>query len=416
MTRWHGHEEPDGVARHRPADRARRAGPPDAPRDLAVARHLAPRDRADAVEHQPVPRGPVADVDRQVVEPDRRPVQRRRHARPASGRRASAPAPAPRPRARTGAPSRRRSRSATNASSLESIVSATTPCGPAAIRTGPHGPSTTASTIRRSSAGSTPKWLHAPGRSGRLREPCRAPTSASTRRRSSGGPAGRLGPRGSDGARATNHGASGTGGAEGPRTPTGAAAFVIPWTSDPAAPRGGIEDAAPDLRPGSPRRRRRGGRHRDGLAGAARRRAGLRPAGAGRRSAPTSSSTPRPRARSPPTSRTRWPAATARSSSRRRAGTRTSPGSARCSSSAGAAAVVAPNLSLGAALFLRLAETAAGWYARAGAFEPSIVEWHRRGKADRPSGTARALARRIAAVDPRWAVPEPGTARPATPP
>ena len=70
----------------------------------------------------------------------------------------------------------------------------------------------------------------------------------------------------------------------------------------------------------------------------------------------------------------------------------------------GAAAVVAPNLSLGAALFARLVETAAGWYARAGGFEPSIVEWHRRGKADRPSGTARALARRIAAVDPRWAV------------
>jgi 4-hydroxy-tetrahydrodipicolinate reductase len=68
----------------------------------------------------------------------------------------------------------------------------------------------------------------------------------------------------------------------------------------------------------------------------------------------------------------------------------------------GAAAVVAPNLSLGAALFARLVETAAGWYARAGDFEPSIVEWHRRGKADRPSGTARALARRIAAADPRW--------------
>ena len=63
-----------------------------------------------------------------------------------------------------------------------------------------------------------------------------------------------------------------------------------------------------------------------------------------------------------------------------------------------------PNLSIGAALFLRLAETAAGWYARAGSFEPSIVEWHRRGKADRPSGTARALARRIVAVDPRWSV------------
>jgi len=72
----------------------------------------------------------------------------------------------------------------------------------------------------------------------------------------------------------------------------------------------------------------------------------------------------------------------------------------------GAAAVLSTNLSLGAALFLRLAETAAGWYARAGAFEPSIVEWHRRGKADRPSGTARAIARRIVAADPRWAGPE----------
>jgi 4-hydroxy-tetrahydrodipicolinate reductase len=71
-----------------------------------------------------------------------------------------------------------------------------------------------------------------------------------------------------------------------------------------------------------------------------------------------------------------------------------------------ATAVVATNLSLGAALFLRLAERAAAWYARAGAFEPSIVEWHRRGKADRPSGTARAIARRIVAVDPRWAGPD----------
>ena len=69
----------------------------------------------------------------------------------------------------------------------------------------------------------------------------------------------------------------------------------------------------------------------------------------------------------------------------------------------GAAAVVAPNLSLGAALFLRLAGAAAGWYASAGGFEPSVVEWHRRGKVDRPSGTARAIARRITTADPRWA-------------
>ncbi len=77
-----------------------------------------------------------------------------------------------------------------------------------------------------------------------------------------------------------------------------------------------------------------------------------------------------------------------------------------------AAAVVAPNLSLGAALFLRLVEVAAGWYASAGTFEPSIVEWHRRGKADRPSGTAKALARRVGAADPRWST-ESGDDRPA---
>ena len=71
-----------------------------------------------------------------------------------------------------------------------------------------------------------------------------------------------------------------------------------------------------------------------------------------------------------------------------------------------AAAVLSTNLSLGAALFLRLTEIAAGWYVRAGAFEPSIVEWHRSGKADRPSGTARAIARRITTADPRWSGPD----------
>lgn len=79
-----------------------------------------------------------------------------------------------------------------------------------------------------------------------------------------------------------------------------------------------------------------------------------------------------------------------------------------------AAAVVAPNLALGAALFLRLIDQAAAMYGRAGGFEPSIVEWHRRGKADRPSGTARHIARRITAADPRWAGPdEAGDPRPA---
>lgn len=82
----------------------------------------------------------------------------------------------------------------------------------------------------------------------------------------------------------------------------------------------------------------------------------------------------------------------------------------------GAAAIVAPNLSLGAALFARLVEVAAAWYARAEGFEPSIVEWHRRGKADRPSGTARALARRVAAADPRWSVAPDADAAPVRQP
>jgi 4-hydroxy-tetrahydrodipicolinate reductase len=62
----------------------------------------------------------------------------------------------------------------------------------------------------------------------------------------------------------------------------------------------------------------------------------------------------------------------------------------------GATAVVAPNLALGAALFLRLVDEAARLAASMGGFEPSVVEWHRRGKTDRPSGTARELVRRIA--------------------
>jgi 4-hydroxy-tetrahydrodipicolinate reductase len=81
-----------------------------------------------------------------------------------------------------------------------------------------------------------------------------------------------------------------------------------------------------------------------------------------------------------------------------------------------AVGVAATNLSLGAALFVRLVERAAEWYARAGAFEPSVVEWHRRGKTDRPSGTARAIARRIVAVDPRWSAPDAtGDRSPARP-
>ena len=63
---------------------------------------------------------------------------------------------------------------------------------------------------------------------------------------------------------------------------------------------------------------------------------------------------------------------------------------------AGAAAVASANFSVGVALFLRLAETAAGLFGGVGGFDPFLVEWHRRAKADRPSGTALELARRMA--------------------
>lgn len=63
---------------------------------------------------------------------------------------------------------------------------------------------------------------------------------------------------------------------------------------------------------------------------------------------------------------------------------------------AGAVAVAAPNLALGAALFLRLVDEAARLAAAIGGFEPSVLEWHRRSKADRPSGTAREIVRRLA--------------------
>jgi 4-hydroxy-tetrahydrodipicolinate reductase len=60
-----------------------------------------------------------------------------------------------------------------------------------------------------------------------------------------------------------------------------------------------------------------------------------------------------------------------------------------------ATAVAAPNLALGAAIFLRLVGEAARLAAAVGGFEPSVVEWHRRAKADRPSGTAREIVRRL---------------------
>lgn len=70
-----------------------------------------------------------------------------------------------------------------------------------------------------------------------------------------------------------------------------------------------------------------------------------------------------------------------------------------------AGAVVAANFSLGVALFARLVEAATDLFGSVEGFDPFIVEWHRRGKRDRPSGTAIELARRIVERHPGWAAP-----------
>ena len=83
----------------------------------------------------------------------------------------------------------------------------------------------------------------------------------------------------------------------------------------------------------------------------------------------------------------------------------------------GAVAVAAANFSPGALVFARLVEIAAHQVARLPGYEPYVVEWHRRGKADRPSGTTRDLARRILAADPsldRVSSPAEGPAQPGS--
>ena len=66
----------------------------------------------------------------------------------------------------------------------------------------------------------------------------------------------------------------------------------------------------------------------------------------------------------------------------------------------GAAAVVAANFSLGVALFARLVDVATDLYGAVEGFDPYLVEWHRRAKVDRPSGTALELASRITVRHP----------------
>jgi 4-hydroxy-tetrahydrodipicolinate reductase len=81
-----------------------------------------------------------------------------------------------------------------------------------------------------------------------------------------------------------------------------------------------------------------------------------------------------------------------------------------------ASAVAAPNLSLGVALFGRLVETAVRLFGPFDDVDPYVLEWHRRSKPDRPSGTARDLVRRIVATHPRKRRPaDPTDDRPPAP-
>jgi 4-hydroxy-tetrahydrodipicolinate reductase len=72
----------------------------------------------------------------------------------------------------------------------------------------------------------------------------------------------------------------------------------------------------------------------------------------------------------------------------------------------GVAAVAASNFSIGVVLFGRLVETAVKLFGPLESFDPYLVEWHRRQKRDRPSGTAVDLGRRIVAAHPRLAAPD----------
>ena len=64
------------------------------------------------------------------------------------------------------------------------------------------------------------------------------------------------------------------------------------------------------------------------------------------------------------------------------------------------AAVVSPTFSPGAAILIEAVEQVARRIAGVGGYDPFIVEWHRAGKRDRPSGTALELARRVIAAYP----------------
>ena len=66
-----------------------------------------------------------------------------------------------------------------------------------------------------------------------------------------------------------------------------------------------------------------------------------------------------------------------------------------------AGAVIAPNFSVGMNLFYETVAEAARRYLAVGGYDPWLAEWHHRAKVDAPSGTARWIARLVAAEAPR---------------
>ena len=65
-----------------------------------------------------------------------------------------------------------------------------------------------------------------------------------------------------------------------------------------------------------------------------------------------------------------------------------------------AGAVIAPNFSIGMNLFYASIAEAARRFLAVGGYDPWIAEWHHRGKADAPSGTAKRLAAIVAEAAP----------------
>ena len=231
---------------------------------------------------------------------------------------------------------------------------------------------------------------------------------STSRRRSSGGPAGRHGPWGSDGASNDEPGPPGNGGSRGRGTTTVTAAFCLsgpptrrPLTSEVREHDMTTIDHPRRRRPGPRRRRRRRAARRRRP-----RRSAGRPAGATiRRPSPAPTlvvEASRGDAVLDRTSRaaldagvrrfviatTGWDGRPRRASRRSSAITAPPPSPRRTSASAS-------RCSAGSSTRRSRCSAAST------AFDPYLVEWHRRAKRDRPSGTARDLAGRIVDGHPR---------------